>query len=95
MAADDTDKVYADVTGHIEATRLAVRQDFDGLTHCLDTAVAIYEAHPSEVHSERSQLRALLTFIRSAQSLSHTLGRPWDDLLALEARAEALRATHH
>src|SRR4051812_20129580 len=70
MAAADSDDVYDDVMALIEGAKLAAnRKNFDGLTACLDSAVAIYEENPSQVHGERSQLRALLTFIRSAQHL--------------------------
>jgi hypothetical protein len=96
MPADVPNTVCEDVLAHIEAAGVAVgRQDFDGMASSLDRAIAIYEAHPSHVHDERSELGGLLTFIRCAQSLCRALGMPGKQLRELEARANALPATLH
>jgi hypothetical protein len=65
------------------------------LVDCLRSAVEVYEQHPLHAQHESSQLGALLTFIRSAQSLAKTLAIPDDELPELEARAEALRSPIH
>ena len=96
MASDVPNTICENVLAHIEAASLAVgRQDFDGMASSLDSAVALYEAHPSHVHDERSELSGLLTFIRCAQSLCRALGMPGEQLREMEARVNALPVTLH
>ena len=61
----------------------------------LAAALTLYEQHPSQVHEPSSQLRDLLVFIRSAQSICKTLGQSEAELQELEQRAEGLRRPLH
>ncbi|MDB5927123.1 MAG: hypothetical protein JWN13_6059 [Betaproteobacteria bacterium] len=89
--ADSVEQTEASVLVMVAAAAKALRpKDIDVLIHCLDRAVSLYEQHPKHAQHEGSQLRAVLTFIRSARGIAGALGRRDDDLRRLEARAEAL-----
>jgi|SoiMethySBSTD1v2_1073268.scaffolds.fasta_scaffold77219_2 hypothetical protein len=69
--------------------------DLQGFVRCLADAVGVYERNPSCAHEPTSPLRDLQVYIRSARLLYEALGRPADDLLALDRRAQALHQSIH
>src|SRR6476620_4806851 len=69
--------------------------DLAGFVRCLADAVGVYERNPSCAQAPTSHLRDVQVYIRSARLLYEALGRPADDLMRLDQRAEALRQSIH
>jgi hypothetical protein len=97
---DSYEQTEASVLVLVAAAAKAVRaRDIDGLIACLDKGVAV--RHPAHAQQERSQLRALITFIRSARSRAHVATAPMGTSTTrrrtdvLEHRAESLHSTIH
>jgi hypothetical protein len=89
-----SDEIKSLVLAHLLDAAQAVRQqDIEGAVRCLESAVVLYEQHPTFVHEPESQLRDLLVYIRAVKSISATLHRSEDDMRSAETRAEALRSS--
>jgi len=89
-----SDEINSLVLGHLLDAAQAVReQDIERVVRSLESAVVLYEEHPTFVHGPESQLRDLLVCIRAVKSISVTIHRNDDDVRSLESRAEALRSS--
>jgi len=77
------------------AARALHSSDLQGFVRCLADVVGVYERNPSCAHGPTSHVRDLLLYIQSARTLYEALGRPIEDLLTLDRRAQALRQSIH
>jgi hypothetical protein len=77
------------------AARALHSSDLPGFVRCLADVVGVYERNPSCAHEPTSRLRDLIVYIRSARTLYEALGRPVNELMLLDRRAQALRQSIH
>src|SRR5690242_6640970 len=69
--------------------------DAEEMTEALQSAVLLYQQHPSHIHAERTHFENLLVMIGAGRRLCERIGRSDADLVALERRAQALRKLLH